>query len=74
MDRDAARLAVRRREHHRFLAEHEGRGAAEKMRGDDGAAGRDRMRCASTTETVSLRVGSNSIHREGDAAALETLR
>ncbi len=41
MDGDAARLAVRLREHDRFLAEHEGRGAAEKMRGNDGAFGRD---------------------------------
>ncbi len=38
MDRDAPRLAVRLGEHHRFLAEHEDRGAAEKMRGNDEAA------------------------------------
>ena len=41
---DAPRLAVGLREHDRFLAEHERRCPAEKIRGDDGAVGRDLMR------------------------------
>ncbi len=43
MDGDAPRLAVRFDEQHRFLAEHEHGGVAEKVRGDDRRAGRDRM-------------------------------
>ena len=43
MDRDALGLAARRRQHHGFLAEHEHGHAAEKMRGDDRTARRDRM-------------------------------
>ncbi len=44
MHADAPRLAVGLREHDRFLAEHEGRGAAEKMRGDNGAVRGDLVR------------------------------
>src|SRR5580693_7866285 len=43
MDRDALGLAARRSQHDRLLAEHEYRHAAEKMRGDDRTARRNRM-------------------------------
>ena len=42
---NALRLAVRHDQHYRLFAEHECRGAAEKMRGDHRAGGVDRL-CA----------------------------
>ena len=42
MHGDAPRLAVRFDEQQRFVAEHEHGGVAEKVRGDDRRAGRDR--------------------------------
>ena len=57
MHRDAPRLAVRLGEHDRLLAEHEGGGAAEKMRGDDGAARGDRARAFDDGDGVAAGVG-----------------
>jgi hypothetical protein len=62
MDRDALRLAARRRQDHGFFAEHEDRHAAEKMRGDDGTARRNRMNAVDDGSCIVAGVG------HGDAA------
>ena len=57
MDGDPPRLTVGRREHHRFLAEHEHGGTAKKMRGDDRSARRQRTGAIDDGDGIAAGVG-----------------
>ena len=57
MDGDPPRLTVGRREHHRFLAEHEHGGTAEKMCGNDCSARRQRTGAIDDGDGIAASVG-----------------
>ncbi len=62
MHADAPRFAVGLSEHDRFLAENERGGAAEEMRGNDGAVRRDVVRAVDDGMSIAGGIGHEPNH------------